>query len=132
MFLLKEEEEMLSESLNATLEPSALSRTRRGSPRAQELYEELKILGGEDDLNKLPSINPCDSPEKSGFLDSNLKDNKGRSSPHLSLEQSEFLITQQNYKMRGTTTKTAQVEFVKWGVQLCIKVVFHWDQRSTK
>ncbi|GIX71053.1 hypothetical protein CEXT_47621 [Caerostris extrusa] len=59
----------------------ALSLSPQGSPRAQELYEELKILEGEDDLNKQPSINPGHSPEKSDFLDSNLKDNKGSTKP---------------------------------------------------
>ncbi|GBL85561.1 hypothetical protein AVEN_34711-1 [Araneus ventricosus] len=70
-----EDEEMLSESLNATLEPCALSRSRRGSPLAAELYEELKILEG-DEQQKTLSVSPCQSPERSEFPESATKDNK--------------------------------------------------------
>ncbi|GFY74125.1 uncharacterized protein TNIN_199041, partial [Trichonephila inaurata madagascariensis] len=58
----REEEEMLSESLNATLEPSALARPRKESPRATELYEEIKILEGEEGV---PHVSSIVSPDRS-------------------------------------------------------------------
>ncbi|KAF8797251.1 hypothetical protein HNY73_001536 [Argiope bruennichi] len=71
-----DEEEMLSESLNATLEPCALSRPRRRSPLAKELYEELKTLEGDEQSKMTLSVSPCQSPERSEFLDSTIKEKK--------------------------------------------------------
>ncbi|GFR22206.1 uncharacterized protein TNCT_461 [Trichonephila clavata] len=59
----REDEEMLSESLNATLEPSALARPRKDSPRATELYEEIKILEGEESLPHASSVVSPERPE---------------------------------------------------------------------
>ncbi|GFW21493.1 uncharacterized protein TNCV_1533161 [Trichonephila clavipes] len=60
---MEKEEEMLSESLNATLEPSALARPRKESPRATELYEEIKILEGEEGVPHVSSIVSPERPE---------------------------------------------------------------------
>ncbi|GFS83574.1 uncharacterized protein NPIL_199491 [Nephila pilipes] len=68
----REEEEMMSESLTATLEPSVLARSRKESPRATEIYEEIKILEGEENLPKGSSIMSPERPKdksKDRFLD---------------------------------------------------------------